>query len=188
MSWYSLCKKYTLLRWIDDNIVWYVYVKPKNLFCVVRNWFYCNWNKEHLKLVKDAVTSYPWDFYFMYRLIEDQIDKQIKYFEVNNDVENTDTQILRPLRIAKYCLRILNNEEILTEFENNVRTYVGPKVNYTNAKRYIDVSEFNSNYCALPSYDEIFEFYKKYPEEYYQLKCRNILFMILRDYSMKWWY
>ena len=80
MSWYNLCKKYKILDWIDDYIVWYIWDKPKSTYKTIKYCFYCNWNKEHYRLVKRAFTSYPWDYYFMYELMEYQIDKQIRWF------------------------------------------------------------------------------------------------------------
>ena len=43
--WYDFCKKRKWADWIDDNIVWYVYTKPREYYLTVRHWFRCNFNK-----------------------------------------------------------------------------------------------------------------------------------------------
>ena len=77
-DWYKLCRKYKALDWIDDNIIWYIWDKPKDVYKTIKHWFYCNWNKEHYRLIKTAFISYPWDYCYMYYLMEAQFDKQIK--------------------------------------------------------------------------------------------------------------
>ncbi len=178
-----------LWNWIDDNIIWYVYDKPIQYFKTIKYWFYCNWNKTHLKLVKDAITSYPWDYCFIYRLMEDQIDKQLKWFETHDYIENSETRILRPLKVVKHCLHAMNNDTDLYEYnwKTKEKTYTGPRLNYRNLKRYVNFYklEFNGNFNT--NYNDIIKYYDSYPEEYYQLKCRNILFYIMNHYSMGWW-
>jgi len=189
MDWYDLCKKYKVLDWIDDNILWYVWEKPKSAFKTIRYWFYCNWNKEHYRLVKRAFTSYPWDYFYMYELMECQIDKQIRWFEKHKLVENSDTDILRPLKWAKQCIHAMNNESELYEYDHNKsenkKTYTGPKINYRNEERFY--KEFKSDFRATPTIENLKKYYRDYPEEYYILKCRKILFDILKQYSYRWW-
>ena len=187
MNWYDLCKKYKVLDWIDDNILWYVWEKPKSAFKTVRYWFYCNWNKEHYRLVKQAFTSYPWDYYFMYELMECQIDKQIRWFEKHKLVENVDTDILRPLKWAKHCIHnMMNDVDLYTyDYESHTKTYVGPRINYKNFEIYY--KDCKGDFRGGATMEQVKEFYEKFPEEYYILKCRKVLFDILKQYSYRWW-
>jgi len=187
MSWYNLCKKYKILNWIDDYIVWYVWDKPKSTYKTIKYWFYCNWNKEHYRLVKRAFTSYPWDYYFMYELMEYQIDKQIRWFNKHNNFEHGDTDVVRPLKWAKYCVHTMINDTELYDYdiEQHKSIYTGPRVNYRNIKRFHE--EFHADFRGKPTFDQVIEYYKNYPEQYYILKCRHLLFKILKQYSFRWW-
>ena len=186
-NWYDLCKKYEALDWIDDHIVWYVWDKPKSAFKSIRYWFHCNWNKEHWNLVKAAFTSYPWDYYFMYNLIECQMNKQVKWFNEHHLVEGWDVEILRPLKWAQHCIHIINNDTMLYEYDTTTKekVYTGPKINYNNIDRFLNY--FKSEFRGKPDIKFLRDFYKKYPEEYYQLKCRYMLFKIIQQYSSRWW-
>lgn len=187
MTWYNLCKKYKVLDWIDDHIVWYIWHKPKSAYKTVKYWFHCNWNKAHYHLVKTAFTSYPWDYYFLGDLVKCQIDKQIRWFDKHHLVEGWDTEILRPLKWARHCLQYVNDDtELYTyDWKTKVKTYIGPRINYRNIDRYLEM--FRSDFKTRPNKEQLINYYKKYPEEYYRLKCRYILFKILWQYEHCWW-
>lgn len=189
MNWYNLCKKYKILDWIDDNIVWYIYDKPKNLFKTIRYWFYCNWNKEHWRLVKSTFVSYPWDSYFMYHTLECYIDQQLRWFNKHKLVENVDEEIVRPLRWAKHCVHVLNNDTDLYEYDifedsNRKYKYLGPYLNYKTLDRYLKIDNLFKSHEDM---EYIRNFYIKHPDEYYMLKCKYMLYRILWQYSGRWW-
>lgn len=186
MNWYNLCKKYKILDWIDDNIIWYIYNKPKSFIKTVRYWFYCNWNKEHWKLVKSTIVSYPWDYYFMYETLECYIDKQLRWFKKHQIVENCEEDIIRPLKWAKHCLHMINHDEKLSsyDFKTHKSTYLGPKINYKTLDRYLS---YQNMFRPGTDKNEIKKYYINYPQEFYILKCNYILFKILLQYSHKWW-
>ena len=193
--WYNLCKKYKVIDWIDDYIVWYIYNKPKDWYKSVKHWIYCNFNKEHFNLVKTAFFSYPWDSYYLDKLNKCQIEKMIKYFEVHNEFENSDTNVLRPLKIAKHCLDVKLDDDILSKYDETKPLherfeYIGPKLNYKNIYRFIDCSSFtNIDHIEKSEfYNNIISFYEKNPEEYYKLKAENIYYKILKQYADRWWY
>lgn len=187
LGWYELCRKYKALDWIDDHIIWYIWDKPIDIYKTIKNWFYCNWNKEHYRLIKTAFTSYPWDYCYMYYLMEAQFDKQIKWFEKHKVVEDSDEQILRPIKWARHCAHTLCNDHELYEYDikTHIKTYVGPKVNYRNRERYVKLAR--SQFRETPSKEELFEYWEKYPEEYYQLKCQYLLHKIMFYYETGWW-
>ena len=109
--WYDVCKKHKWCDWIDDHIMWYVYTKPREYYRTVRHWFYCNFNKYHWALLKQAWCSYPWDGGFILQLEECQIDKQLHWFEHHQTmVDEQYNEIMRSLRWAKHCIHVMNNE------------------------------------------------------------------------------
>ena len=187
MDWYSLCKKYKVLDWIDDHIVWYVYDKPKDFIKTIRYWFHCNWNKEHWKLVKSTIVSYPWDYYFMNETLECYLNQQLRWFNKHHNVEGWYEDIVRPLTWAKNCVHAINNDNELSSYDvqNHKNNYTGPYINYRNINRYIKVqNDFRTNEVNTK---DIEDYYKRFPEEYYKLKCEYILHKIIWRYSQRWW-
>ena len=187
MGWYDLCNKYKFFDWIDDHVLYYIWDRPKSVYKTIRHWFYCNWNKEHWRLMKTAFMTYPWDYGYTDTLMECQIDKQIGWFEKHHLVEGWDVDILRPLKWAKYCIHAINNETDLYTYDitEHKITYLGPRLNYGNLERYADL--FKCRFSGSATIDDIKRFYLDHPEEYCLLKCRYILHKILLQYSHKWW-
>ena len=68
--WYKKCKSNKVCDWIDDNILWYIWDKPKSAYRTMYHWFYCNFNKYHWRLIKQAFVTYPWDGGFILELEE----------------------------------------------------------------------------------------------------------------------
>ena len=186
MDWYDLCKKYKVLDWIDDHIIWYIWDTPKSWFKTIRYWFYCNWNMEHWRLVKSAIVSYPWDYYFMNKTMECYIDQQLRWFNKHHEIEGWQEDVVRPMMWAKHCIHTINNEHELSDYDYETHThkYIGPRVNYRNVMRYIKIQNDFAKTCKV---EEILDFYQSYPEEYYKLKCEYIFHKILLQYCGGWW-
>ena len=120
--WYKQCKKHKVLDWIDDNILWYVWSKPRSAYLSIKHWFYCNWNKYHWRLVKTAFLTHPWDGAFILYLEECQIDKQIHWFKHHQlMVDEQYNEIMRSLRWAKHCIHVLNNETDLYHYDGDMK-------------------------------------------------------------------
>jgi hypothetical protein len=123
----------------------------------------------------------------MHKLIECQIDKQIRWFEKHNIIEHADERILRPLKWVKHCIHVINNDTELYEydFKTHKKTYKGPKVNYRNMKRYVNFAK--SRFYNKPTNEFLFKYWKDYPEEYYLLKCKYIMYKTMFYYEEGWW-
>ena len=102
-------------------------------------------------------------------------------------VERVDEEVLRPLKWAKHCVHKMMNDIELYEydFKTHTKTYIGPRLNYNNFEVYY--KDCKSDFGGEASLAEIKEYYEKFPEEYYILKCRKVLFDILKQYSFRWW-
>ena len=121
--WYEKCEKNKFCKWFDDNITWYLYDKPKSAYRSVRHWFYCNFNKYHWRLLKQAFVSYPWDGQFILDLEERQIDKQIHWFEHHQSMIGEQyNEIKRTLKWAKHCIHVMNNESELFHYDGEMKT------------------------------------------------------------------
>lgn len=180
---------------IIDNIIYYLIDKPKDIYLTIKHWFYCNWNKEHWTLVKYAITSYGYDYAYLYELIEAQIEKQVKWFSKHQRmVDEQYNQITKSLRWAKYCIHVINNDSDLYHFEGgrdfleencsvcktveSLPTYVydGPYVNIKNINRFINTDK-----------KDIYCFWIEHKDILYTEKCKNLFWKIMQQYSELWW-
>ena len=200
--WYKKCKSNKVCEWIDDYILWYIYDKPRSFYRSVKHWFYCNFNKYHWRLVKQAFLTYPWDGLFVLELEELQIDKQIHWFEHHQYmVDEQYNEIMRSLKWAKHCIHVMNNETdyfhydgkvesepVVQEdgsrfglskmnFDNLIYCYDGPYVNKRNASRFLSKSLIESNVFKSGNYDH----------EYYMAKARHLYYKIREKYTDYWW-
>jgi hypothetical protein len=121
--WYKKCKKSKFCDWIDDNILWYVWTKPREYYLDVRHWFVCNFNIYHWRLVKEAFLMHPWDGGFLLSMEERMIDKQLHWFKHHQSmVDEQYNEIMNSLKRAKYCLHVLNNETDLYHFNGESKS------------------------------------------------------------------
>lgn len=200
--WYKKCKSNKVCDWIDDNILWYIWDKPKSAYRTVYHWFYCNFNKYHWRLIKQAFVTYPWDGGFILELEERQIDKQLHWFKHHQlMVDEQYNEIMRSLKWAKHCIHVLNNETDYFHYDGNVEygpvkqvgnsnmglseiktdkliyRYDGPYVNKRNAKRFLNKALLESNIFKSGNYDH----------EYYMAKARHIYYKVRERYTDYWW-
>lgn len=70
-------------EWIGDNIIWYIWDKPKDYYRTVRHWWRCcGRNPWHWKGVWHSMFhSYPWDYIFFWDEQYYWIKKSQWYFE-----------------------------------------------------------------------------------------------------------
>lgn len=123
VKWNNACVRHKSLAWIDDNVFWWLYDKPREWYLNIRHWFYCNWNVYHWRLVKTAFLTHPWDGGFILSLEECQIDKQIHWFKHHKTmVDEQYNEIVKSLRWAKYCVHVLNNEYDLFHSEGEIQS------------------------------------------------------------------
>lgn len=203
---YEYAKNHKWFKWIDDNIVWYVWDKPRDWYRTVRHWFVCNFNRYHWRLLKAAWTSYPWDGGFILYLEECQIDKQLHWFEHHQQmIDEQYNEIMRTLRWAKYCIHVLNNETDLFHYDGEMKfepiedvgetpdghklglsrlnmddmvyCYDGPRVNRRNARRFLNKSFVENERFKEGHWDH----------ELYMAKCRHIYYMVRERFTDYWW-
>lgn len=174
-----------------ENVKYYLWDVPKGWYRSIKHWFYCNWNKQHWRLCKQAFFSYGWDGSFLTVLEEKQIDKALKWFSHHQRmIDEQYEEIMRSLNWAKYCIHVINNDgDDLFEFTGDFKFipisngysqldasevkyhYKGPYINTRNAKR------FTSNMDLV----------YRHPHELYILKCKRLYYKIREKYTDYWW-
>ena len=208
--WYDFCKKHKWADWIDDNIVWYVYTKPREYYLTVRHWFRCNFNKYHWALVKQAWCSYPWDGNFLLELEERQIDKQLYHFEHHQTmVDEQYNEIMRSLRWAKHCIHVLNNECDYFHYDGAFKSIPqkrdenGEFQDCTEDEAQVYRMDFSNHFYRYdgPRVNKrnAHRFVNKHilesehfksgnmDHDYYMSKCRHLYYMIRERYTDLWW-
>ena len=210
--WYKKCKKNKVLDWIDDNVIWHMWTRPRSFCLTVRHWFVSNFNKFHFRLLRQAFLSYPWDGSFILELEECQIDKQIHWFNHHQTmVDEQYNEIMRSLRWAKHCVHTMNNDTDLFEFRGDVE-YVPVKkdadgkcvdaedpdedaefyrLNSRNLEYVYNgprVNKRNASRFLNKEYIES-DFFKtgKGDSDYYVAKCRHLYYLIRERYTDYWW-
>ena len=213
--WYDVCKKHKWCDWIDDHIMWYVYTKPREYYRTVRHWFYCNFNKYHWALLKQAWCSHPWDGGFILQLEERQIDKQIHWFEHHQTmVDEQYNEIMRSLRWAKHCIHVMNNECDYFHYDGESKMIPQKYVTNEEGKRVL-VDTDNEDDAELYRYDNsgsqyVYDgprlnkrnarrfmnkqtvendYFKEgnMDHDYYIAKCRHIYYLVRERYTDYWW-
>lgn len=209
--WEKKCKSNKVCEWIDNNVIWYLWDKPKSAYKSVRHWFHCNFNKYHWRLVKQAFVSYPWDGQFLLDLEERQIDKQIHWF-VHHQlmVDEQYNEIKRSLRWAKHCIHAMNNETDYFHYDGEIKSI--PQIRDENGKFVDGEIGMDAEYYRLDSDNVVYnydgpylnkrnarrfldkrliesEYFKKgnMDHEYYIKKAQHLYYKIRERYTQLWW-
>ena len=174
-----------------NYIVWYLYDKPKDIYKIIRCWYYCDAkNPWHWKLVWFTLFHCrPWDSCYMWKLIELQIKKSNYYFIHNNVMisEGRENSVLKWQNIALNLLHIINNEHELWDWHFGKKGFDAYSckiyVNTKNVKRFAQRGVDYESGKIIPCY----EYMLKEPHELYVEKAKRLLTRILYRYSSEWW-
>ena len=173
----------------NDYIVWYLYDKPKDIYKTIRCWYQCDAkNPWHWKLVWYTLFhNRPWSSEYMWELIELYIKKSNYYFTHCTILIREDrlNNILRWQKIALSLLYIINNENILWEWDFTNKQYkcLLINVNLKNAKRFaVKITDYETMKTV-----NCYEYMLREPHELYIEKARHLLLNILDRYSGEWW-
>lgn len=141
--------------------------------------------KYYYRVFKCFKEIYPWDFAFLYEVEKFQIGEMIRYFEKASILEYSDYhRILNQLKLAKYCLEVLTEEEdldyIYTGFNKidfkNIKVIPLKKVNWKNASRFMN----NQELAIMKETDfGVSELYRR--------KCEALYYKLRKYYMTSWW-
>jgi len=74
----------------DDSFLSTWQIKIRYWWLDITSWFRVCFNKHHYKFVKEAFTSYPWDFIYIYRVEREQLKVFREYFKKGH-ITTTET-------------------------------------------------------------------------------------------------
>ena len=168
---------------------------PIWIYDEVRHWFHCCWNRKYRSLVKTALQSKPYDYCDLFRLEEAQIAQMLDFYETGrNAVDKAGTKrAVETMRVALKLLHIIINEDDLWEVSGDMKTspckdrpgffqydtsgvtvtYIGPRVNTRNARRFINVEpECVDKHLAA---------------RLYLAKAEHLYYLVRLRYIHTWW-
>lgn len=140
-------------------------MRLKDCYKKIRSWMYHHFKKRFFKLLKATLSSYPWDFAYLYLLEKAKIQEMIEYHEANRLYAGVEHDI----RDMKICVNLIDAYLDCDSFMT-IRT----KVNLGNVKR------FAKN-------DEEAAFMLRFPDELYKAKAKYLYHKIRLERDGRWW-
>jgi hypothetical protein len=143
----------------------------KHLWNTITDWFTHNWNKSHAKLTYEAATGMPYDWTYLLTLEREKIREMRDYFVISDVVDHTHN-----IKWMNICIKLL---DIIIDDDGQFDTQ---KMNFNNIDRFIRKPIKDG-----VIWDEVVEFYKKYPADYRFVKAWYLYFEIRKNYTGNWW-
>jgi hypothetical protein len=171
-------------RW--DDLVWYVYDKPMDIYKTVRHWIYtCGRYKSHWKFAFDAMFhNYPWDFSYFYNIQYDWIKKSYDYFKTNSYCsEDKTNSVLKYQKICLGLLEIINEKREFWSYDLEKKEVVMHiPFNLRNKDRFPALyRDYNGRqFLSSKNHD-------RFPEEYYKTKAQYLYYKIISERISEWW-
>ena len=165
-----------LIEWLKDN--WDIpYWKCYWWYRDLRGFIYYNFNLHHLRLVKEAWLSYPFEYEFMYDI------QKAKLIEMNEYFKKTGYVGQKSIEQIALCIRLI---DIIREEDIDTKVYV----NTRNWKRFRpDWSD--ENLWSKDTHEECEEWrkhmFEKFPGELRCAKAKKLYYMLLERYADTWW-
>lgn len=169
-----------------DN--WFV-----NAYHSIRSWFKFTFNKNHIRLMKEAYRGRPWDFGYLWDLEYAKIKEMADYLEKSNRFVGVE-YVVRDMRICLSLIEIFSDKRDLFHFDGKllndekcnrgviVKAVGIPDFEY---KCHVNVNLKNINRFVVDK--DAQKWYINYPHEFYELKARYLYHKIRREREMGWW-
>ena len=164
-----------LIEWIKENWdlpFWRCYWWYKDL----RGFIYYNFNRYHLRLVKEAWLSYPFEYDFMYDIQKVKLEEMVAYFKKTCYVG------MNTIRQIELCIRLL---DIIRQEDIETKVYVNSK----NWKRFRPEWSDDNLYKDTPEECEEWRqhMFKTFPGELRCTKAKKLYYKILETHADTWW-
>lgn len=137
----------------------------------IKDWFTHNWNKSHCKVVKEAMYGMPYDWTYLLKLERSKL-KEIRDYCVTSNVVDHDNNI----KWMNMCIKLL---DIIIDDDGQDSNR---KMNYNNIDRFIRKPIKDG-----VLWDDVVDYYKKYPDDYRFAKAWYLYFEIRKNYTGNWW-
>lgn len=145
--------------------------KAKQFYLDIIDWFRNCCNKYHFKTVWVAFKAQPYDWTYLLKLERSKI-KEIRNYCAISDVVGHDNNI----KWMNTCIKLLDII-IDDEGQDSIR-----KMNYNNIDRFI-----RKPIKEGVLWEDVVDYYKKYPDDYRFVKAWNLYFEIRKNYTGNWW-
>lgn len=172
----------------------------KRTYRAVCSWFRYTFDKDHVKLVKEAFTGRPWDSGYLLDLEYAKIREMMNYHDRTRRFVGVE-EIIRDMRICLSLIEIFTGKRNLFHYDGHLvlreateeeKAAAGDgrvkridttddfkynchvKVNTRNAKRFV-------------SDEKLMRFYEKHPHELYELKAQHLYHKIRNEKELMWW-
>lgn len=143
----------------------------RKLWNTIRDWFCSNWNRSHAKLTYEAVTGMPYDWIYLLKLERSKIKEMKDYCAISDIVDHSNN-----IKWMNICIKLL---DIIIDDEGQDSNR---KMNYNNINRFIRKPIKDG-----VLWDDVVDYYKKYPDDYRFTKAWHLYYEIRREYSLQWW-
>ena len=171
---------------LKDN--WFV-----NAYHSIRSWFKFTFNKNHIRLMKEAYRGRPWDFGYLWDLEYAKIKEMADYLEKSNRFVGVE-YVVRDMRICLSLIEIFSDKRDLFHFDGKLLN--DEKCNRGVIVKAVGIPDFEykchvnvnlKNINRFVDDKDAQKWYIKYPHEFYELKARYLYHKIRREREMKWW-
>lgn len=140
-------------------------------------WFRHCFNKNHWKVVKEAILGYPFDYCYMWQLERAKLVEMQKFFE-SSDLTVDDSKIAKEISLAIKLLDIILFEDDLYEYNHKTKEYKClVKVNTNNMHRFSKVEN-----------EEIKKFVIDHMlHKLYITKAKHLYYELMKNKIRTWW-
>ena len=170
-----------ILEFIEEQ--WYT---CQRAYHDLRCWFHHNFNMTHWKLVKESITSYPFDYSYFYSIQLVKLRQMYAYFN-KSDITEDDIRIAKDIKLAISLLEIFCEKRDLYHYEYSLKDSQWLGVFGGNAKYVCDVKVNIKNLNRFDRFDHKKIAVEKFPHELYIEKAKTLYFKILKERSQNWW-
>ena len=176
------------LKTLFDKDNWLV-----NAYHSIRSWFKFTFNKNHIRLMKEAYRGRPWDFGYLWDLEYAKIKEMADYIEKSNRFVGVE-YVVRDMRICLSLIEIFSDKRDLFHFDGKLLN--DEKCNRGVIVKAVGIPDFEykchvnvklKNINRFVDDKDAQKWYIKYPHEFYELKARYLYHKIRREREMKWW-
>jgi len=165
----------------------------------IRFWLKTNWNKEHLRVVWEALSGQPYDHSYYTELEIAKLEEMIAYHKKSRIIEESERKhIIFWMEKAKRMLEIADDPIQLVEYDGHIEfepvtvdTENGKEECYElkgeDLKRRLKVYINTRNIDRFVYDEREKEFLLKFPEDLYARKAKHIYAEIWKRYLEEWW-
>lgn len=168
----------------------------RSKFKEVVYWIKMHTKKRFLRVLKTALSSYPFDSGYLLELEQAKLNEIADYLEESKRFVGFEFCV-RDIRICSSLIDIFTGKKSLFHYDGEIK-FVPSKekdengesimeLNSDNLKYYCDVKVNIKNASRFVKDEKLIKFYAKQPHELYALKARYLYHKIRYEREQEWW-